>query len=574
MPDALPDAPAVLVLAALPQTGDYFSVVKIVIYFLAMLLWAHNCAWMDADTMKIRTRRGPWLLAVMGSGVLCLLVWLMVPIYWIGLGIFAVVYGAAIISYCMFHNARCAPADTVLTSAHLKRLTSAKTQTAESTHAQDRVRIKDKNGKTPPWPTDQAEHAAYSAMQDLLFDAIWRRSSDVKMDLIPERQVKITYKIDGVERSREPIDAATGALIFGHLKRIGGMSADERRKPQQGNFKAIIGAGGKGDKSVDVDVKTSGSTAGERMMLKLFAAESKFRVAELGFTKDQLAVFEPLVRASQGLIIVSGPRSSGVTSSMYAMLRAHDAFMQNIHTLELTKALDLENVTQNVFDAKDTAVPFSKKFQSILRTDPDVMMGGDTLDGDTATLAAQYAKGGKKIYMGLTASDTFSALRKYADFTGDAGLLANSITAITCQRLVRVLCTTCRRAYKPDPALLKKANLPVGENRPFFRPPNQNEIEVDKQGNPIICPVCQGSGYFGRTGLFELLVVDEPMRKLIAAGTSISALKSEARKRGMLYLQEVGLQKVYDGFTSINEVLRATRDENAPGAAPVPAPVA
>ncbi len=107
-------------------------------------------------------------------------------------------------------------------------------------------------------------------------------------------------------------------------------------------------------------------------------------------------MFEPLARSNQGLIIVSGPRSSGVTSSMYAMLRGHDAFMQNIHTLELTKALDLENVTQHVFDAKDAAVPFSKKFQSILRTDPDVMMGGDTLDGDTATLAAQHAKGGKK----------------------------------------------------------------------------------------------------------------------------------------------------------------------------------
>ncbi len=160
-------------------------------------------------------------------------------------------------------------------AAHFKRLTTAKVQTTEVVHSQDRVRIKDKNGKTPPWPTDQAEHAAYSAMQDLLFDAIWRRSSDVKMDLIPERQVKIVYKIDGVERSREPIDPATGALLFGHLKRIGGMSADERRKPQQGNFKAIIGAGGKGDKSVDVDVKTSGSTAGERMVLKLFSAESK-----------------------------------------------------------------------------------------------------------------------------------------------------------------------------------------------------------------------------------------------------------------------------------------------------------
>lgn len=566
--------PASHLLAALPTTGGYFGTFKVILYFLAFLLWAHNSAWVDEDTNKVRTRRGPWLLAVFGTGILCLLVWLFVPIYWIGLGVYAVLYGAAIISYCVYRNGRVAPAETVLTMAHFKRLTSAKIATAESTHAQDRVRIKDKNGKTPAWPTDQAEHAAYAAMQDLLFDAIWRRSSDVKMDLLPERQVKIVYKIDGVERSREPIDPATGALIFAHLKRIGGMSPEERRRPQQGNFKAIIGAGGKGDRSVDVDVKTSGSTAGERLVMKLFSAESKFRVADLGFTKAQLGVFEPLAKSNQGLIIIAGPKSSGVTSSLYALLRSHDAFMQNIHTLEISKALDLENVTQHVFDAKDTAVPFHKKFQSILRTDPDVMMGGDTPDPESAVLATQYSKGGKKIYMGLTANDTFSALRKWADMVGDAGLVAGGVTAITCQRLVRVLCTSCRRAYKPDPALLKKANLPTGENRPFYRPPNPNEVEVDKQGNPVICAVCQGSGYYGRTGLFELLVIDGDLRKQLAAGTSLSALKSEARKRGMLYLQEVGLQKVYDGLTSINEVLRVTK-EDGPSAAPAaPAAVA
>ena len=143
---------------------------------------------------------------------------------------------------------------------------------------------------------------------------------------------------------------------------------------------------------------------------------------------------------------------------------------------------------------------------------------------------------------------------------GDNALAASSLVAITSQRLVRILCSECRRAYKPDPALLKKANLPTGENRPFYRPPNQNEIEVDKQGNQLPCPVCQGSGYLGRTGVFEILVIDDLLKAHIAKGSPLQMIKAEARKKGMLYLQEVAIHKVYEGISSINEVLRVTKD--------------
>ena len=134
------------------------------------------------------------------------------------------------------------------------------------------------------------------------------------------------------------------------------------------------------------------------------------------------------------------------------------------------------------------------------------------------------------------------------------------------QRLVRILCTECRKGYKPDPAILKKANLPTGENRPFYRPPNPNELEVDRQGNPIPCAVCQGAGYMGRTGVFEMLVIDDDLRALLAKATPLATVKTEARKRGMLYLQEVALYKVYEGVTSINEVLRVTKEGQAAAA--------
>lgn len=563
------DAPASPwgVLAALPETGGYFSLYKIILFALAALLWAHNSAWVDQDTKKIRVRRGPWTLTIFATGGVCIAAWLLVPWFWVGFPIFAILYGAAILSYVVYRNARVSPAQRVLTMDHLRRILSPRPETEEAVHAKDKVRIKDHAGKTPPWPTDPQEHAAFQGVQDLLFDAIWRRCSDMRIDLVPQQPVKVVLKIDGVERPREPIDAQLGLVIAKQLKTIAGLNPEEHRRPQSGRFSCAVGPGGRQDKAVDIEMKTAGSTAGQRIELKLFAAESKFRLSDLGFTKDQLGVVEGLVkRPGGGLIIVSGPPGSGVTSTLYAFLRAHDAFIQNIHTLEITKAIDLENITQHKLDRKDTSTTYAKRFQSILRTDPDVAMACDVPAEDlaeTARLLSAAAKTGKRLYLGLAAKDTFGALRKFLQLVEDNQAAAAALVAITCQRLVRIVCPGCRRAYKPDPALLQKANLPTGENRPFYRPPNPNEVEVDKQGNPLICPMCQASGYLGRTAVFELLTIDDPLRRLIVQGAEIGVLMAEARKRGMLYLQEVALHKVYDGVTSINEVRRVTQEEGA-----------
>lgn len=553
-------------LAAMPETGGYFDILKIALFFFCGFLTWHNAAWVDKDTAKIRTQRAPWNAAVFGTGSVCLVVWLLVPVYWVGFAIFAVAYGAAIVSYCVFHNGRVSPAQTVLTPAHFRRVFVSRPQTDEAIHSKDRVRLKDSNGKSPPWPTDPAGHRGFQGIQDLLFDAIWRRASDVRLDLIPSQQVKVVYKVDGVERAREPIDPDLGDMIFHHIRSIGGMNPEELRRPQGGHFTASIGAGGKGDRSVDVDVKSLGSTAGQRIVFKMFAEESKFRLNEVGFTNEQFKTIEPLVQSSKGVVICSGPRGSGVTSTMYAFIRSHDAFIQNINTLEITKSLDLENVTQNVFDSKDGAATFAKRLQSMLRTDPDVAMASDTPDAETAQLVANYGRQGKRIYLGMAAKDVLTAFRQYAHYLGDNALMASSLAAVCNQRLLRKLCENCRKAYRPDPALLKKANLPTGENRPFFRPPNPEEVEVDKQGNPIVCTICQGSGYMGRSGVFEVMIIDDALRNQITGGASLNDLKAEARKRGMLYLQEVALRKVYDGITSINEVLRVTKEPAAAAA--------
>jgi len=557
---ATPDAAA---LPPIPDDSGYFSVLKLVLFVAAFVLFAHNAQWVDKDLRKkLLLTRSLWIWAVLLVGMLCLIVWLFVPIYWVGLGVFALLYLPTIISYCVYRNKRVSPADTVLSKAHMQRITSGRAgQTKdEASHSHDRVRLKSPDGSSPKWPTDPTEHAAYRATQDLLFDAIWRRASDVRIDLLANQPGKVIYKVDGVDQGREPLDAELAPLMFSQLKRVAGCDPEERRRPQQGEFTGSIGAGGASDRTVTVDLNTMGSTAGERILLKLFSDEAKFKVADLGFTRPQLALFEPVVQESSGVVIVSGPRGSGVTSSLYAVMRGHDAFLQNIHTLEVSKALDLENVTQHVYDSQNGTVAFGARFRSVIRTEPDVVMAGDTPDAETAAIAAHAGKQGKKVYLGLTARDCFSALGKYIQAVNDPAMAAATLRCVTSQRLARVVCTECRRAYRPDANLLRKANLPTDQNRPFYRPPNPDELEVDKQGNPMLCPICQGTGYVGRTGVFEMLIVDDALREMIAKSTPLPTIKTEARKRGMQNMQEVALHKVYEGHTSIAEVLRVTKE--------------
>ena len=547
-------------LADLPPTGYYFHPFKIFAFFVCMAIFWYAGAWIDKDTGKVRANRDQWNALTFGGGLLALFLWLVVPSWWLGLLLYLVVYGGPLTAYIIYRNGRVSPAQTVLTPAHFRRLSAGKkAETEEAIHQRDRVRIKGADGRYPSWPTDPVQHDGYQALQDLLFDALWRRASDVDLTL-QGQQCRIVYKVDGVRRERDPLPRQQAEVVVAHFKRIGGMDPAEIRKPQEGKLFATIGAGGSSDKSVEIMLKSLGSTAGQRLELKIHAAESRFRVNEVGFTKAQLAVLEPLVDRLDGLVICSGPKESGVTSLLYAMIRQHDAFMRNIHTLEVQKVMDIENVSQHVHDAKGGQVSFSRQLQSILRTDPDIVMVGDCVDAETAALSAEYATQ-KKIYLGLNAADSFDGLQKYQQFVGDNPLTARSLLAVINGRLIRKLCTNCRKGYRPDISLLQKANLPTDQNKVFYRPPNREELEVDKQGNPIICPVCQGSGYLGRTGIFELLVIDDALRPQIAQGASLNAIRALARKNKMANLQDIGLQKVYEGVTSINEVLRVTKEE-------------
>lgn len=548
------------------QPGGYTSPWRILCIFLLALPWFAFCQWVNKDTKYVRRmNRDVWNGVILGAGIVGFIVLLAAPwntfgLFVAGVGLWVLIVGGTCSVYVVLRNGHVDSSARVFTARHIKSWFGDVGKKKEAKMAAvERVRLTDHEGEKIEVPSDPTQTDAFEAAQELLFDALWRRATEVEM-LVSESAVKIAYRIDGVATPRNDLfEPETGEEALMFMKEAAGLEADERRRPQQGQISATIV--GSDSSPTEIEVRTSGTTQQERLSLRIVGSENRLRIADLGMTSKQLETLEEVLKRPAGLVILAGPKESGVTTTAYACLREHDAFMQNLLTIEKEPLMDLENITQHEYDSTKHESSYARQFQTVLRREPDVVMVSDCEDRETAHLAAKSAMDRKKIYMGMQARDTFDALKKLVSLAGDLDTVAQSLQMITCQRLVRKLCIACRQAYKPDPQLLKKANLPADKIEHFFRPPPGGL--VDNKGNPILCTNCQGSGYFGRTGVFELLVIDDGLRELIKKGQPVSAIRAMARKNGMLYQQEVGLQKVMDGVTSMNEMLRVLREEEA-----------
>ncbi len=552
--------------ASLPSPGGYISIAKLVFVLVWFGLWVYFCQWVDKDTQYVKSMsRYTWNGIVLGSGLAGLAIWLLLP--WQGVGLFVAGWGVWLIVtagacavYVVLRNRVVAPPARVFTPRHLaeqlRKIGGKKAQTAE---AFERVSVTMANGKKLKPPEDPAQIQPYETVQNLLFDALWRRANQVALAAVGEN-VRLVYKIDGVNTERR--DLLTAAQVPGAidlLKQIANLNIEERRKPQSGKIHAVNPTAGT---KVEMEVRTSGTKAGEQVELRIMTQEARLRMPDLGLNEQQLEQLDKIVKAPKGLVIISGPRGSGVTTTLYACLRAHDAFMQNLQSLERTPLMELENITQNRFDPTRADVPYARQLQSIFRREPDVVMVSDCPDQETAHLAAKSATEGKKVYLGMQARNTLDALNRFKVLCTDSELTSQALLGICCQRLIRKLCVSCREPYKPDAALLRKANIPADHVEYFYRA--RTEPMLDKKGKPVLCPNCQGSGHFGRVGVFEVLVLDDAIRELIRNGQPAAAILKQARKNGMRELQEVGIQLVVKGITSMNEVIRGLRDEDSP----------
>ena len=399
--------------------------------------------------------------------------------------------------------------------------------------------------KEDPSRVHQAEESrSFMAAKELVYDAVLRRATDIHLEPTTE-QLSVRYRIDGILHAAEPFDRPTGDAVINVFKVLSAMDISEKRKPQDGSFGAKLQA-----RELDFRVATSGSKAGEKLVMRILDNSGAItKLEDLGMRPKIIEQVRSLVTQPHGMILCCGPTGSGKSTTLYAALREIDRYQRNIITVEDPIEYHMDNITQMEVNTK-AGQTFATALRSILRQDPDVIMIGEIRDQETATIACQAANTGHMVFSTVHSNDAVTSLFRLLDLGVEPFMISSALTAVLGQRLVRVLCEACKEPYKPKPEFLKKANLPVEKVDLFYRRPENPEQ---------VCQQCGGTGYFGRTGIYELLVISEPLREMLRENPSINKIKAEARKNGMIYLQEDGLRQVIQGRTSIEELLRVVK---------------
>jgi len=563
---AVSDAAEMLpgILAQLPNMqrgpGMYLNLLKFIPVLIVYLLWAWTTDWVEHDTKElINAKFAVWNSAVFLSGILGLVLVFAIPVYFLGLGLLLLAYLVPLLSYVYTRNQTVPDDQKVLTPYHFGEVANDLLFKLGMKPMFNRdVGTVDRSGppitfvgktqgaaKDDPTRVRQAEESrSYMASKELVYDAVLRRATDIHLEPNTE-QLSVRYRIDGILHAAEPFDRPTGDAVVNVFKVLSAMDISEKRKPQDGSFGAKLQG-----RDLDFRVATSGSKAGEKLVMRILDNSAAItKLEDLGMRAKLVDQVKGLVTQPHGMFLCCGPTGAGKSTTLYAALREIDRYQRNIITVEDPIEYHLDNITQMEVNTK-SGQTFSAALRSILRQDPDVIMVGEIRDQETASIACQAANTGHMVFSTVHSNDAVTALFRLLDLGVEPFMIASALSGVLGQRLVRILCETCKEPYKPKPEFLKKANLPVEKVDVFYRRPENPEQ---------VCQQCGGTGYFGRTGIYELLVLTEAMRDMIRENPSINKIKAEARKNGMIYLQEDGLRQVIQGRTSIEELLRVVK---------------
>jgi type II secretory ATPase GspE/PulE/Tfp pilus assembly ATPase PilB-like protein len=386
----------------------------------------------------------------------------------------------------------------------------------------------------------------------MVYEAIVSRATDIHMEPTKD-EMTVRFRVDGILQPAAPFKRSTGDSVINIFKVLADLDITEKRKPQDGSFSAQVE-----DRMVDFRVATAGSVSGEKLVMRILdKAKQLVDLTELGMRDKMREQIHGIAGQPHGMLIVCGPTGAGKSTTLYACLNEIDRYQKNVITVEDPVEYQIDNVTQIEVNAK-AGKTFAGELRSILRQDPDVIYIGEIRDKETAEIACQAAQTGHIVFTTLHANDTVTALARLLDLGVQPFMVASAVTAILGQRLVRVLCPKCKMRYRPDPEMLRKANLPADKIKHFYKPKVKAETEEDSEEEDV-CARCGGSGYFGRTGIFELLVINDRLRDMLRENPNFNAIKQEAVKSGMKYLQEDGLRQVIEGKTSIQELLRVSK---------------
>ena len=382
--------------------------------------------------------------------------------------------------------------------------------------------------------TDVSDAPIVQLVRSLIEQAIRQRASDIHIEALEEK-VRVRYRIDGALYEKMVYDNSLLPAIATRIKIMGGMDISEKRKPQDGRMSIEVDR-----QEYDIRISSIPTVHGEKLVLRLSSKLNLTRSKkELGLSDAEMGIFDHMLAHPYGIIFVTGPTGSGKSTTLYTALSELNTENVNIVTVEDPVEADIEGINQIQVNPK-VNLTFASALRSILRQDPDIIMIGEIRDRETASIAVQASITGHLVVSTMHTNNAVGTLNRMADMGVESYLIADSMVGIA-QRLVRKLCPHC-----------KKPHMATAEEKKLLRLPPDKEKEIYEPGG---CHFCNQTGYFGRIGVFEMMEVNDDMRKLISANASTEKLTEAA---GMHTLRENAVQYVLDGVTSVEEMLRAS----------------
>jgi len=374
----------------------------------------------------------------------------------------------------------------------------------------------------------------------LITKAIEERASDIHIEAF-ENKIMVRYRIDGILIEAESLPKKLQSAVISRIKIMSKMNIAERRLPQDGRIRLRISG-----REIDLRVSTLPTLYGESVVMRILDRGNVLTsLEELGFPEAALSQFKKLIAMPYGMILVTGPTGSGKTTTLYAALSKLNSFDRKIITIEDPIEYEIDGINQMQVKPK-IGLTFANGLRHIVRQDPDIIMVGEIRDKETAEIAIHSALTGHLVFSTLHTNDAPGAITRLLDMGIESFLVSSALTGVLAQRLVRVICPSCKRPLSSDKGRLKEIDVNEANLKAYFG-----------EG----CDDCRHTGYKSRTGIFELMLLNDDIKRLVLEKTSADVIRQKARSQGMGVLRECGWQKVKSGITTIDEVLRVTQEE-------------
>jgi type IV pilus assembly protein PilB len=392
--------------------------------------------------------------------------------------------------------------------------------------------------------TGDIEGPIIKIVNGILIKAIKLGASDIHFEPY-EKTFRVRYRVDGMLRRDMLLPMQIRNAIISRLKIMAKLDIAEKRLPQDGRIKLRMAKG----REMDFRVSSLPVLFGEKVVLRLLdKAALQLDMTKLGFEEDSLAEFENAIHRPVGMILVTGPTGSGKTTTLYSALSELNKETENIMTAEDPIEYNFMGINQ-VQMHEEIGLTFASALRSFLRQDPDIIMVGEIRDFETAQIGVQSALTGHLVLSTVHTNDAPGTITRLIDMGIEPFLISSAVILILAQRLIRKICMDCREPIKPPPQLLIDLGVPPDEVKSFT---------VYKGKG---CTICNGTGYKGRLGLYEVMTMKEEIKELVLARASASEIKKEAIRSGMKTLRQSGMTKIKDGMTTIEEILRSTMED-------------